>query len=435
MGPRAMINEMTTRWQPFPSTNGALGSYEYFGQTIELRSVDPNDLVAALGKQDFPAQLKVLPLLVHEVQHLADHTSTVWGRDLLLRLFEVYAVRTSNSLEGYERIPQMMRELRTIDYSDYYTEYADLAYEPWDGKRWRYQFSAGAQLDANGRVQEDRPIVFTRFARQEDDAHICRVPFSVASLLEVRAMASEMFTGMVLCQKAGKSPEALIDSENWAEKLSKMFYDPFLTLYTVAAHCYSNKTHEGDPLRVFLNASAFAWLSLNLPKEMFPRLRIPDRFVADWGVRNEAMRANCDRGYLYLALVQYAPPVEKTDNPAPMLDAALRAAGLPPLAEVLDAVAAERKAAWSRIEGSPFKERLTDLLTLGDAYAAKEGLHPGRGYFLGSAPVPPFLLADEAFVSIPGAPTTGTFANPQEWLDQSHWLYCRLKEFVDACVA
>ncbi len=233
LSPREMLAEMTGRWRPFPSTN-ALGSYDYFGQNIDLRSVDRDEFNAAFGKREFPAQLKVIPLLVHETQHFADHTSTVWGRDLLIRLFEVYAVRTSNSLDGYDRIPQMMRELRTVDFTSYYTEYADLAYEPYDGKPWQYHFSMGSQLDANGHEQKDRPIVFTRFGRHHDNAFICRVPFSVASLLEVRAMASEMLVAMGLCDQAGKDPVAMIDAKNWSDNLSKMFYEPIQTLYTVA---------------------------------------------------------------------------------------------------------------------------------------------------------------------------------------------------------
>ncbi len=427
-----MLAEMTGRWKPFPSTN-TLGSYDYFGQTIDLRSVDRNELGAAFGKKEFPAQLKVIPLLVHEVQHFSDHTSTVWGRDLLVRLFEVYAIRTSGSLAGYEQIPRMMRELRTIDFTSYYTEYADLALEPYDGNPWQNHFSMGSQLDANGREQQERPIVFTRFGRHHDNEFICRVPFSVASLLEVRAMASEMFVGMAFCDSAGNDPVKMIDVKNWTENISKMFYDPSLTLYTVAAHCYAARTRTPNPLTAFLNASAFAWLSLNLPTEMFSRLRIPTEFAA-WGEKNEAMRSNCDRGYLYLSLVQYAPKAGGKD-PAPLLEAALQGAGLPPLADVQAAVQQERKAAWSRIVNSPFKDRLTDLLTLGDSFAAIEHLHPGRGYLLGSAKVPPFLLADGSFAVSPGLTTaTGTFANPADWLKQSHTLYYRLQEFVDACV-
>jgi hypothetical protein len=100
---------MTGRWKPFPGTN-ALGSYDYFGQTIDLRSVDRDDLKRAVGNQELPAQLKV-------------------------------------------------------------------------------------------------------------NEFICRVPFSVASLLEARAMASELFIGMELCNRAGNDPVKMVDANNWIEKL------------------------------------------------------------------------------------------------------------------------------------------------------------------------------------------------------------------------
>jgi hypothetical protein len=41
LDPREMLAEMTSRWHPFPNRNAALGSYDYFSQTVNLAAVIP----------------------------------------------------------------------------------------------------------------------------------------------------------------------------------------------------------------------------------------------------------------------------------------------------------------------------------------------------------------------------------------------------------
>jgi hypothetical protein len=423
-----MFEEMTSRWSPFPNTDKTLGAYDYFSQTIRLNSVDEAKLEAALRHQNFPACLEVIPLLTHEMQHLVDHTTSVWGRDLLVRLFDVYAVRSQGKLAEFWRIPEMMRELKTVHYS----EYTDLAFEPWNGKHWRYQFSTGVQLDGSGRENERRPIVFTRFSRHEDEKYICRVPFSVASLLEVRAVAAEMMAGVALFKRAGDDPVRLIDQNNWSERMSGIFYDATLTLYTVAAHCFANRLNTTEAIETYLKASHVAWLCLNLPLRFFPSLRIPEEF-GRWGVRNEALRANADRGYLYLALIENGRGLETRDMDG-WLDEALRRSGLPPLDQVLKAVKEERDVAAGHVEKNPYRERLEDLLRLGREYTHHEHRTTGKTFMFGSAPIPPFLLSDGSFIALNGSPNTGTFAGPGEWYDHAFLLHNKLREFVDACI-
>src|SRR4051812_38005426 len=105
-----MLREMTSRWAPFPNVQSHLGAYDYFSQTVSLDSVSTDKFAAAFRDRDFYARLEVFPLLIHEMQHFTDHTSTVWGRNLLVRLFNVYAARMSGSLDEFWRIPDMMRE-------------------------------------------------------------------------------------------------------------------------------------------------------------------------------------------------------------------------------------------------------------------------------------------------------------------------------------
>jgi hypothetical protein len=427
-----MFEEMTSRWSPFPNTDKTLGAYDYFSQTIRLNSVDGAKLKAALEQHDFPARLEVIPLLTHEMQHFVDHTASIWGRDLLVRLFDVYAVRQQGALAEFWRIPEMMRELKTVHYSDYYTEYSDLAFEPWDGKRWWYQFSTGVQLDANGRENEGRPIVFTRFGRNEDEAYICRVPFSVASLLEVRAEAAAIMSAIALFKSAGDDPVRKIDQNNWYNRLNGIFYDATMTLYTVAAHCFANRLKTTEGIETYNKASHVAWLCLNLPRRFFPSLSIPKSF-SRWGPRNEALRANADRGYLYLALIENGRDLDTRDMDG-WLDEALCRSSLPPLADVLRTVEEERDAADGQIARNPYRKRLEDVLHLGREYARQENHATGKIFLLESGPVPPLLLSDNQFAGLNGLPNTGTFADPGEWYDSAFLLYERLREFIDACI-
>lgn len=427
-----MLREMTSRWAPFPNVQSHLGAYDYFSQTVSLDSVPADRFAAAFRDREFYARLEVYPLLIHEMQHFADHVSTVWGRNLLVRLFNVYAARMSGSLDEFWRIPEMMRELKTIHYDDYYTDVTNAAVEPSDGSPWLYTFSTGFLLDSKGRRREDRPILFTQFTRRDVKPYICRVPFSVASLLEVRAMAAEMIAGFAVFESGGDDPVKMADKQQWMEKTTSIAYDPFLAEYTVAAHYFTNVLKTSEFFTTYQRAAAVAWLSLNLPGRFFEKLVVPRAF-ATWEQYWDAFKVREDRGFLYACLIENGRGLDTKDMDW-WLGEALKRSGLPPLTELRAAVEVERAKAIDQAGASPYRLRLEDVLAAGLEYAKGEQGEKRFHYTFRGGPLPPLLLQGGKFVRPQNLLSGPTFADPGDWFDEAFRLQNRLRQFVDACI-
>ena len=274
--------------------------------------------------------MKLLPLLEHELQHLADHLATVWGRENLVSLFDAYNVRARGMRAEFGRVTQILRDLRRIHCNDYYTEYGPAADQAWDGRPWMYDLSSGVQLDVDGSEREDQPIVFTRFDTQDGD-RVVRVPFTVASLFEVRAVAAEMKVQIGLMNKLEEAPR-MVEIAIWERKTKNDVYEPYLVMYSVAAHYLSNIIRPNkDVVSTYRSAAVIAGLCLNMPRSLFPLVKPPTN-ADKWGPRNEALKGLCDRGYLYFALIANGRDIPM-DDVNTWLEQALPASGLPRLAE------------------------------------------------------------------------------------------------------
>jgi hypothetical protein len=426
-----IARDLRRRWDPFPNVQ-LLGSYSQFSQVIDLNSVGVSDIRAAYAGGDSSAELRVMPLLTHEFQHLIDHVSTTWGRESLVSLFNAYNIRATGRSTDYARVTDFIRAMKTYHFTDYYTEYSDLALDPWDRETWSYNLTMGFQLASDGSERRDRPIIFTRFATHGGD-FLCRVPFSLSSLLEVNASYQELVRELALIEAMGdagvKAIERKLSSERWLERL----YEPYSTMYTVAAHFVANRFDIRDALTAYQRAALLSSLCLELPGELFNRLRFPERWAEATGLDpHEALRASCDRGYLFAALVENARGIER-DDIQDWLQGVLELSNLPPVAEIK--AAADRSFAASAGEAidGPARPRLDDLLRLGDEYRrAGARLVEAGGASPNVAP-PPVLTRDDKFVTFKGGPRYGSFSNPGDWHREALRYHNLLDEFIEAC--
>src|SRR5271166_993071 len=168
-----------------------IGSYEYHSQTITLHKVKPARYDLAYKQNDPSARFLVLPVAAHEVAHWVDHTATLWGQQMLVRMFNTFNIRAQNDEHRFFEILDYERTSNRIRFPDYYSTIEEGALDPWDGIPWLYRFTCGLMFGRDGKLSEDHPVVFTRFDNHQDRG-VCRVPFSVTTLLEVNAVAAEL---------------------------------------------------------------------------------------------------------------------------------------------------------------------------------------------------------------------------------------------------
>ena len=119
-----------------------------------------------------------------------------------------------------------------------------------------------------------------------------------------------------------------VEEKIFEKKSLANLYDPFLAVYNVAVHLLANKMGLTNTFQAFVSASVLSGFCLNFPKQLFQKIDIPDLFRSDRTTHGRARRLadQCDRGFLYVVLLEYAKPSE-LDDPEAWLEATLKQGG------------------------------------------------------------------------------------------------------------
>lgn len=425
------IQKSIERWRGFPNTN-EYAFYDFMTQSVVLSSVNTKQFQQAGASKDPELLLRLNKMVIHEITHYVDHVATAWGRENLISLFDATNARVTEQTGEYWRIAELFRELRRLHYAEYYTHYSDLAFQE-PPHPWRANLSCGIQFGADGRPREDAPIPFMKF-NAPDGSYICRVPFSIASLLEVNAVASEIVldTGNVLRQGAD---DQIVGLSLLKQHYSRLLSNPLLAEYTVAAHHVANRLGLFDIVGAFLNASALSTVALNVPSSAFDNLIVPAGFATAWGERNAAFKRRRDRGYLFLCLIENAG--ELGDQPIePFIENLLKSCGLPNLAEIR-AQSMQLNPGHELLNG-PASNRRDTLFERGSRISESIGVVGGTARVSAIAELilqqpsllPYIFLGDNKLVYRSEQDTS----DAQKWVNDAFRDQNRLREFVDACL-
>lgn len=427
----AMIKKSIERWRGFPNTS-EYAHYDFMTQTIVLSSVNAKQFQQAIDSNDPELILKLNKTLIHEVAHYVDHVATVWGQESLRTLFDATNARVTESIDEYWRIANWFGDLRRLHYAEYYTHYSDYAFrEP--TYPWRPTLSVGVQFGADGRAKEDAPIPFMKF----EDFHgtyICRVPFSIASLLEVNAVASEIVldTQYLMMQS---SDDQIVSLSVLRQHYLQFITNPFLAEYTVAAHHVGNSLGLTDIFEAFATASIISTIALNVPSDAFDNLVVPIPFAMSFGDRNEAFKKRRDRGYLFLCLVEHARRIS-FKSIASDFDVLLKICGLPSVND-LKTCSTTLSNGQGGFNG-PASVRLDKLLGRGKRIAELVGSFGGPSRISAIAKLitnqpellPYTFLGDNSLI----IRESREIEEAKKWVNESFRDQNQLREFVNACL-
>jgi hypothetical protein len=419
------------RWNVVPNIE-PLATYSFTTQTIELSEFGSEDYKLALSGV-LGLQKKASVLLAHEYRHWLDHIGSLWGQQMLCLGYNALNARLLNKPEELWRIVKFRQALRDNRFERYYQTIESIG--PKGLRRiWKYQMSSGARFDHNGRASEQHPILFTRFA-WEDDRQACRVPMSVSALLETSAMCFEL--------RAEKSFITLLpereQSAAWEtvqRKFLDTMYDPELAEYSVAVHAVSNFVGPSDCESAFDLSAVLASIALNLTESHFRQLRVPDS-VRNWGGRNDAFLANMDRGYAFLILAKVAPrvPIRNVDE---WVEQTLDAAGLPNLETIkADAIAAAEALSEDLVDGPLValreRHRLAGIKLLTENGPVFKFTDIFRRLTEGSIPAPPIVLGKDLTISADGEILDWDASPVSAQMKALLGAYSQCDEFADAC--
>lgn len=426
------LKQPIAHWRLFPAAT-TVAFYDSFSQYIQLSDISSNELLTALRQlKGQPAQaLRPLSLLFHELRHWVDHISTLWGQHRLVAAFNAMNARRRNIPQEFWRIQDFMRLVDRDTFGEYYQTIEQVQMPHGLQRAWQYQFTSGMRFDESGRLDEGRPIFFTRYA-WSDGTSACRVPFSLSALLETAAMQTEYAVESFLVDGFGEV-EQRIERDQIKERRLKELYTPELAIYSTAVHAVANRMDLNDAGDAYLLAATLASFCLNLPSAQFDVLIVPNEFRAFWGDRNERALANRDRGYAYLLLLFHADKALVHD-PHAWLESAAAKAGL---RGNIKAIAIEERdtLAGQAIDG-PFRERLVNLLGLGNAMFESFGMSytiDSVAKDLSKVVCPPILCSDLKWLSLGPATPIYNDEEVENWWTECSDLEHQFEEFVAAC--
>lgn len=306
-------------------------------QTIHLYQANREDFKALVEKKTPIGALKFqIETYMHEAMHWYDLVGTLWGVTFLDLIYLCLDIRESrpNTAEGeFHNIITLYDEERRILSPLYYHLVVDREREHSPEVPWHIGFTCGLEFDAYGFQNTERPIFFVRFLDHETKELIARQPMSVGALLETKAIASELHTGIEVLAASSETEDEFRTQLAIHNPDSGYLYNPALTIYTAPAHMLSYFVDTREAILTYDYAAALANVALNMTNEHFAALRHPNEFEEFGEDRLEAFRRCCDRGYAFAVLVRHGDRFNPEVALDQWLDTALQRAGLPPYAQ------------------------------------------------------------------------------------------------------
>ena len=281
-----------------PETH-TLGSIDLTHFAIELRASEPALMDSLNGGSDNrPAQV-----FSHELTHWGDIVGTVWGQNYIDQLFLALDTAVPDDPDEY-RHHQMISFFdlkRRMIFPEYYKWLSPNARSASTNEPWRIEVSCGGFFDFNGHPNPSDPIFFVVFRDHHSGEKLIRQPITISSILEMRAVASEIVTFM---EHAVSLPdeERIVSEILFQNRIGAELYHHELTTYTAAAHYLASVTKIDNAPEVYMLGYRLAEIILNIQPEHLTDFVHPVHHQPFAEEKLNGFIAKGDLGYLFCAL-------------------------------------------------------------------------------------------------------------------------------------
>lgn len=291
--------------------------------------------------------------LIHEVRHFDDHITTLWGQKNLISAYNAIVARLTNDPTKFHFIASYLKENRRQNFRDYYSYVQSKIKPTGENNLWMLAMSCGLRFNHEGYLDESMPLLFVTF-HSHDNKTIARVPLTIESLLETNAVNEEAKAHIAHVFNLPPGPLHVEFNQMKKDFIYNRFYNPELTLYSVATHLVSNIWRIKDMGNSIFHASQVANLVLNIQESEFDNLKIPQSYLERWGDRNMAFIKNRDKGYLFAVMVENYASSYKGEI-LTNIEGVLKASNLPNSTKLKENAISEMSGLKETIlEGNPF---------------------------------------------------------------------------------
>jgi len=430
----------------------AIGSYDDFSQMVVLDYLDEKSFSQLLAsfqsntkreqnaqraalQANYESMARFYSTCVHELTHWLDHTSTLWGQRQLVLIYNSINAWTNQNEKEFYRIAIANSERHRARLAIYYTEKYKVDQQEAGTTPWQYEYGSGLEFGIDGRPRTDRPFVYTVFSNSSSQ-RIIRVPFSMFALTEANATYAEF--------KVKSQSLALLDDDSklveqlrLEREIQQNLYNSELAIYSVATHCLANSTGIDEGFQAYKFSSALATLCLNLPKELFHNLSVPEEFNV-WGDRVQALQELADPGFAFLTIAKQAPKCGNVVSVEQWLQEALKNAGLPNLETIKNLIVVQMKELENHVMEGIYTDKLRSLLSIGRGNFIQRGVWGQNVLSMEnlhktSIMLPPIVLGD-GYIT-PVVPTTipTTQQAVEQWIEQIIKIEVSIEQFIRAC--
>jgi len=430
----------------------AIGSYDDFSQLVVLYYLDKENFLQLLesfqsnikGDQNsqklslqsnYESTVKFYSTCVHEFTHWLDHTSTLWGQRQLVLIYNAINAWTNQNEQEFYRIAIANSERHRARLATYYTEKYETDQQEVDTTPWQYEYGSGLEFGIDGRPRLDRPFVFTVFSNSRRK-RIIRVPFSMFALTEANATYAE-FKVKIQSLALLDDDSRLVEQLRLQQEIQQNLYNSELAIYSVATHCLANSIGIEESFRAYEFASALATLCLNLPKELFCSLSVPEEFSI-WGNRVRALQDLSDPGFAFFAIAKQAPRYRKEVSIERWLEEALSNTGLPNLEVIKGLILAQMKELENEVIEGIYTDQLRMLLSIGRKNFIQRGVWGQNVLSIEtlsktSLMLPPIVLGDGYAASVVFTTIPTNTQALEEWIDQIIKIEVSVERFIRGC--
>lgn len=302
---------MNENYNIFPNAK-TLGLYDPFSQLITLKTVTQDEFKKfKIEAGVTPETIKNYSLYAHEITHWLDHVSTLWGQKNLVLLYNALNAKATNNFDEFWRIKLYFDLCKSERHFDYYTEiYKNELIR--ENDLWGHSISVGSSFDKEGKIDHDKRIFFAEFF-QRDRTKLARIPVTIASILEGRAIHNEFKVRFDIVNGIEDAFQRKFAENDLNDELFGIAFNPKLILYNAIFHLTASKLSILDSRKLLELIHDLSNVALNMPEVEYKKLKSIKRDEPKLSDVYEKLIQQRDYGFLYYTLAENViKPNQKT---------------------------------------------------------------------------------------------------------------------------
>jgi hypothetical protein len=355
----------------FPNRDEPEAYYDLFTQYIKLCKVTNQEFIKLEKDKIVNEQNNCLwSTYTHELTHWFDHTVTLWGQKNLQLLYNALNARALNNDKEFWRIKYFDDYCKTESLQEYYTsiDKPDFSLKK---DRWYLDKYFGIRFGLTGKANDQSPMFFVKF-RDSNDEQIARIPITVASLLECRAIHNEFTLRLDNIVSYYEETKKDIGKMKLNRDFYNIIYDPQSLIYSVVGYITMFKCAMSDLNKIYNLSSIIANISLNFPESLIKSIKRIEREGLEIEKYYDKLIDKCDRGFIFYTLLENCKDLNF--NKDVNIDEILKCSNLPEEKIFKEFVVEEMQLSKKSLLDGPFKKDFERTVSKGIEIFSKSNL-------------------------------------------------------------